>query len=35
MGIAAYNRGTGAIRNEIDADARPVEFEIMERLNAN
>ena len=34
MGIAAYNRGSAALRREIDADQRPVEFEIMERLNA-
>ncbi len=34
MGIAAYNRGSNAISNQIDAQARPVEFEIMERLNA-
>ncbi len=34
MGIAAYNRGTAAIAAHLDAEARPVEFEIMERLNA-
>lgn len=34
MGIAAYNRGSAALSREIDADARHVEFEIMERLNA-
>jgi hypothetical protein len=34
MGIAAYNRGSAALSREIDADARPVEFAIMERLNA-
>ncbi len=34
MGIAAYNRGTAAIAAHFDAEARPVEFEIMERLNA-
>lgn len=34
MGIAAYNRGTQAIAEEISREARPVEFEIMERLNA-
>jgi len=34
MGIAAYNRGSTALSREIDADQRPVEFEIMERLNA-
>jgi hypothetical protein len=34
MGVAAYNRGSVALSREIDAEARPVEFEIMERLNA-
>lgn len=34
MGNAAYNRGSEAIRREIDAEARPIEFEIIERLNA-
>ncbi len=34
MGIAAYNRGSAALSREIDADQRPVEFEIMDRLNA-
>lgn len=34
MGIAAYNRGSAAISQQIDAEARPVEFELMERLNA-
>ena len=34
MGIAAYNRGSLALSREIDADQRPIEFEIMERLNA-
>jgi hypothetical protein len=34
MGIAAYNRGTAALSARIDAEARPVEFEIIERLNA-
>ena len=34
MGIAAYNRGSDALKKQIDAEARPVEFEIMERLNA-
>ena len=33
MGIAAYNRGSAALIHQIDAEARPVEFEIMERLN--
>lgn len=34
MGAAAYNRGSAVISRQIDAEARPVEFEIMERLNA-
>ncbi len=34
MGIAAYNRGSLAISRQIDTEARPVEFEMMERLNA-
>ncbi len=34
MGVAAYNRGSNAISNQISAESRPVEFEIMERLNA-
>jgi hypothetical protein len=34
MGITAYNRGSAALSREIDADQRPVEFEIMDRLNA-
>lgn len=34
MGIAAYNRGSDAIRRHFDAEARPVEFEILERLNS-
>jgi hypothetical protein len=34
MGIAAYNRGTALIARQFDAEARAVEFEIMERLNA-
>lgn len=34
MGIASYNRSSSRIRESIDADCRPVEFEIMERLNA-
>lgn len=33
MGISAYNRGSAAISANIDREARPVEFEIMERLN--
>lgn len=34
MGIAAYHRGSAALSREIDAEARPVEFEILEWLNA-
>lgn len=34
MGIAAYNRGSATITRQIDAEMRPVEFEIIERLNA-
>lgn len=34
MGAAAYNRGSARIRESIDAEARPVEYEIMDRLNA-
>lgn len=34
MGIAAYNRGSAALARKIDADMRPIEFEVMERLNA-
>lgn len=34
MGAAAYNRGSRAISEQIDAEQRPVEFEIMDRLNA-
>jgi hypothetical protein len=34
MGIAAYNRGSRVISQRIDAEMRPVEFEMMERLNA-
>ncbi len=33
MGIAAYNRGSLAIRREIAKNDRPVEFEIIENLN--
>lgn len=33
MGIAAYNRGSVALSREIDANQRPVEFEMMEYLN--
>jgi hypothetical protein len=34
MGIAAYNRSSQVIRSRISMDARPAEFEIMDRLNA-
>lgn len=34
MSNAQYNRGSAAISRQIDAEMRPVEFEIMERLNA-
>lgn len=34
MGIAAYNRGSRAIARDIASQSRPVEFEIMEWLNA-
>lgn len=34
MGIAAYNRGSRAISQHIAAEQRPVEFEIIESLNA-
>jgi hypothetical protein len=34
MGIAAYNRGSRAIARQLAAGARPVEFEVMERLNS-
>lgn len=34
MGAAAYNRGSAAISAQIDAEKRPVEFEIMDNLNA-
>ena len=33
MGIAAYNRGSKAISDLIDADQRPVEFDMMDMLN--
>lgn len=33
MGAVAYNRGTQSISAQIDAEARPVEFAVMERLN--
>ena len=34
MGAAAYNRGSNAIRIQIDSERRPAEFEIMDRLNS-
>lgn len=34
MGVAAYNRGSHAIRQSIARDDRPVEFLMMDRLNA-
>lgn len=34
MGVAAYNRGSRALRRTIDATSRPAAFEVMERLNA-
>lgn len=34
MGHAAYMRGSAAISSQIDRDRRPVEFDIMDRLNA-
>ena len=34
MGIAAYNRGTAAIRRQFESERRPVEFEIMDILNS-
>src|SRR5260370_57921 len=34
MGIAAYNRGSQAIRERINQDARPREFEIIELANS-
>lgn len=34
MGIAAYNRGSACIARQIREDARPVEFELMDRLNS-
>lgn len=34
MGVAAYNRGSLAIRRQLEAQSRPVEFEIMDVLNA-
>ena len=34
MGVAAYNRGSNAISQQISAESRPVEFEMMDNLNA-
>lgn len=34
MGAAAYNRGTKCLVRQISANVRPVEFEMMEQLNA-
>jgi hypothetical protein len=34
MGIAAYNRGSSAISQQISSMARPAEFEMMDILNA-
>ena len=34
MGIAAYNRGSNAISRQLDADQKPVEFLMMDDLNA-
>lgn len=34
MGIAAYNRGSQVIRRQTAATERPIEFEIMDRLNS-
>jgi len=34
MGYAAYNRGSEAIRKQISAEGRPVEFLLMDRWNA-
>lgn len=33
MGVAAYNRGSHAIRQSISRDERPPEFLMMDRLN--
>lgn len=33
MGVAAYNRGTEVIRRAIAEGDRPVEFQMMDRLN--
>lgn len=34
MGASAYNRGSALISRQISEEARPVEFEIMDRLNS-
>ena len=34
MGVAAYNRGSASIARQIQARVRPVEFEVIDRLNA-
>jgi hypothetical protein len=34
MGAAAYARGSAAISRQIEADARPAEFALMDELNA-
>lgn len=34
MGVASYNRGSNAIKAQIDNELRPVEFEVMDNLNA-
>lgn len=34
MGVAAYNRGTEAIRRSISSGGRAAEFQMMDRLNA-
>lgn len=34
MGIAAYNRGSKLISDQIQNDARAVEFQMMDELNA-
>ncbi len=33
MGVAAYNRGSSLVARQIDAERRPVEFEMMDDLN--
>ena len=34
MGVAAYNRGSALISRQISNNRRPVEFEMMDELNA-